>query len=241
MTYKRFFTSEQITENEILLTADEYNHAVNVYRLKTGDEIVVFNGDGLNYFCEISKINKTSLTAKILKKEKNPSDPKVHVTLFQALIKGEKLELVTQKVTEIGVMEIVPFESKFSDVKKTTGKLSRLNKIVISACKQCGRSSLVSINDAVLFKDLPNKLKGYDLILIPYENEKNKSLMQSLKDGKNAHKIAVIVGPEGGFAGDEIDTLTNGLGSTVTLGNRVLRAETASLFTISVICSFFNI
>ena len=143
--------------------------------------------------------------------------------------KLDKLELVTQKLTEIGLHKIIPFSSTFCIAKDNINKIERLKKITISACKQCGRTSVLAIENTKKFMDILPELKKYDIVIFANETENNTTLKEVLKD-KKTENIAYIVGSEGGFSKQEIEELSK-LDNvfSVTLGKRILRTETASI------------
>lgn len=235
---KRFYISENEFENNII-SGDEFNHIKNVMRLKEGDEFIAFFGDEFDYVCKLTSIKKNQLEFLILDKYKNLQNPTIEIDLFQSLAKGEKMELITQKTTEIGISTIFPLFVKNCDVKPNTNKPERLRKIVINACKQCGRSKLPTVTDVITFKDSIALLKNYDLVLFANETEKNSRVYQLLEKNSSAKKIAIIIGPEGGFSKEEINEYSK-LATSVSLGNRILRTETAAIYLTSIINDFYR-
>ena len=224
---KRFFvTNENIDNETITLTGEEHNHLSRVLRLPVGAEVECFaDGDNL-YNCEITSITKQSTTLKVLSTYECDANPKESVTLFQALPKGEKLELIIQKVSELGVSEIVTFTSNFTIAKTNDNKLPRLEKIAVSAAKQCGRTRLISLSPTITFKQMLDRVKQYDLIIFANETEDNGGLQNLVKKGL---KIALIVGSEGGFSAQEIEQIKQVGAKSISMGKRILRAETAAI------------
>ena len=224
---KRFFvTNENIDNETIILTGEEHNHLSRVLRLPVGAEVECFaDGDNL-YNCEITSITKQSTTLKVLSTYECNANPKESVMLFQALPKGEKLELIIQKVSELGVSEIVTFTSNFTIAKTNDNKLPRLEKIAVSAAKQCGRTRLITLSPTITFKQMIEKVKGYDLIIFANETEDNGGLQNLVKKGL---KIALIVGSEGGFSAQEIEQIKSIGAKSISMGKRILRAETAAI------------
>ncbi len=236
---KRFYISKEDLLTGII-QGDEYNHLKNVLRMAIGDQFIAICNDEYNYICEIMALGKNSGTFKVLRKELNTSNPKINITLIQALAKGEKLELIAQKASEMGATSLVPIYLKNCDVKQNTGKLSRLYKIAIGASKQCGRSTILNITDCITIKQLPELFKTFDLVIFANEREDNTSLHQVLSKTQDAKNIAILIGPEGGFAPQEIEHI-NILGATsVSLGSRILRTETASLYTLAVVSDYYK-
>lgn len=235
---KRFFiTKEQFDSSTI--SGDEFNHIKNVMRLKECDKFIAFFGDENDYEAEITTIKKDYLTFKILSCHKNNKNPNITIDLFQSLAKGEKMELVAQKVTEIGVSTIFPLFVKNCDVKPNTNKPARLEKIIINACKQCGRSHLTQISPVINLDECINIIKTYDLVLFANETERNERIYDTLNKNKSAQKVALIIGPEGGFTPEEIELLKQ-YSSSVSFGNRILRTETASIYLSSIINDFYR-
>ena len=163
--------------------------------------------------------------------QENEKNPKVNITVFQGLVKGDKIDLIVQKLTELGISNLYTFESEFTVAKANNNKIDRLNKVSEEACKQCGRSIPLNIYETIKFKDMINKLKEFDLIL--FANEKNR--VRDFKEFSGKKNIAVVVGSEGGFSDVEIDEIYNAGAINFGLGERILRAETASIALASII------
>lgn len=227
---------------EILVEGDEFLHISRVMQKKVGDEIIVINGSGYDYNCLIKTIDKKSLILKITNCNICPTETKSNIALFQALVKGDKFELIMQKITELGVKKLVPFSSTFCQVKPNTTRLDRLEKISIEALKQCGRATKVEIESILSFNQMLESLKTYDKVIFAYENATNNLDKNSLTiNGKLAENVAIIVGSEGGFNESEteqISKLNNAV--TISLGKRILRAETAAISLTSVIMFLLN-
>lgn len=230
MKLKRYYTNEQLKENlYITLDGEEFHHLKNVMRSRVGDMIALFNGSTVTAEGEIVSIDKSKASIFIKKVEENPSEPKINFTLFQAVCKGDKLSLITQKITEIGATNLCVFYSKFTDIKDKTSKLDKLERVSISASKQCGRSSIIKPQGVIGFEQMIDEAKNLDKVYVAYENKDGNSLFESLQKQKNIKNIGLIIGAEGGFAEEEIDLLEKNNFEIVTLGKRILRTETASI------------
>lgn len=235
---KRFYIQKDNIQNDVItITDDEHNHLSKVLRLKVGDSVECFydNSDIIN--CKITSILKNASTLKIQNYLEVKTNPKYNVTLFQGLPKLDKLELITQKITELGLTGLIPYSSTFCIAKPNENKTERLKKITINACKQCGRTKLLEISNPVSFKQMLEKLGSFDLVIFANETENTKTIKQVFNNGKqNFNNIAIIVGSEGGFSSDEIASLTylNNVVS-VSLGKRILRTETASITLASLV------
>lgn len=237
MKEKRYFYNGSLSEGKtVTLDGDEFHHMANVMRAKQGDKICLINGDGNFYFSTIKKIEKKSAEIFIDYAEQSQNEPKIKLSVFQALAKGDKLSLIAQKITELGATDLCLFESNFSDIKSNTHKPDRLETIVISASKQCGRASILNIESPFSIKEVAQKISDYDAFFVAYENEDGHTLVDSLNQlNSNQKNIAVMIGPEGGFSETEIKLLKDSGADIVSLGKRILRTETASIASSAVI------
>lgn len=235
---KFFVNPENVLEEEVLITGPDVNHIKNVLRLVEGKEILINDRQGNDYKCIISKIESNVITAHIEEHFMIESEPPVQTTLFQALIKGEKMEFVIQKGVEIGVTTIVPIMTercvvKLESEKKLQNKLDRWQKIAESAAKQSKRGVVPQILSPMPYKEaLAYSKANLDANCIPFENEHAhhlKTFLNTLSVGS----IGVFIGPEGGFTEDEIAEAMKYNVSSVTLGKRILRSETAGLVTLA--------
>ena len=234
---KFFVNSEQINNNEIKIIGNDVNHIKNVLRLSINDKIKICDKDEhVNYNCRISNIDNEYVITQIIDEEKSNVETKTQIHVFQGLPKGDKLEFIIEKLTEIGVKELTPVAMKRSVVKlqekDKQKKMVRWNKIAEVAAKQSGRDEILKINDVINYKNIFNYLKDYDIVLLAYEKEEKLTLKKALSklDKTKENKVAVLIGPEGGFDDIEIEQAKqNSLVNIVTLGKRILRTETAPL------------
>ena len=234
---KFFVNSEQINNNEIKIIGNDVNHIKNVLRLSINDKIKICDKDEhVNYNCRISNIDNEYVITQIIDEEKSNVEAKTQIHVFQGLPKGDKLEFIIEKLTEIGVKKLTPVAMKRSVVKlqekDKQKKMVRWNKIAEVAAKQSGRDEILKINDVINYKNIFNYLKDYDIVLLAYEKEEKLTLKKALSklDKTKENKVAVLIGPEGGFDDIEIEQAKqNSLVNIVTLGKRILRTETAPL------------
>ncbi|MEG1923391.1 MAG: RsmE family RNA methyltransferase [Clostridia bacterium] len=234
--YRRFFAKNNDRIDDIVyISGNEYNHISKVLRMKIGDNAIVCVGDGKDLFCEIINFTKDVVQLKILEERINKSELPIAITLFQAAVKGDKMDFIIQKSVELGVDTIVPFQSAFA-IAKVDEKTERYNKIALEACKQCGRATVVNVNQAMSFQNMLKSLDNYDIALFCNENEEYSTIHSILKTLKNESTMSVIVGSEGGFSKEEVEAIKE-KAKSVLLCNRILRAETASVFALSVIVS----
>lgn len=241
---KFFVKEEQIANNRITINGQDVNHIRNVLRLKPGDNIEICNlNEQETYICEITKIGDKEITSKILEKQEIKKESNLSITLFQGLPKAEKMELIIQKTTELGIKEIVPVQMKRSiiklDEKSSVKKIERWKKIAEVAAKQSGRDNITKINNILNLNSICKLVQEYDIVLVAYEKESKNLLKQEIEKIKQIikknKKIAVIIGPEGGLDETEIKKLTEFGAKTISLGKRILRTETAPIVITSIL------
>jgi len=225
---RRFFG--RIEEDIATIEGEEFVHLKTVLRGKIGEKIVVYDKSEYEHICEIEKIGKNEAICKVFEKNICSGLPKKNIVLFQALIKRDKMEEVISKSVELGVSKIVSFESEFCTVKANENKRDRLEKLVLTACKQCERSVPMEVGENLSFAKLIENIKDFKkqqnaIVLFANERGGEEFDFASLKGKEN---IAVIVGCEGGFSPKEKEILEKEANS-ITLGKRILRAETAAL------------
>lgn len=223
---RRFYAPlEQFEETKITLSLEETRHLRDVLRLRVGEQVSVFDGEGKEFLCEIEAIEKKETSLKIIE-EIPPKAPESNLglTLAVALLKGEKFDLVIQKAVELGINKIIPIITKRTDVKlkETDKKLERWRKIILEASKQCGRAKLMTIESPVSFEKLIKSENTNQILFAERSGE-------SFAEIKNSQEKTAIIGSEGGWEDSEIELAKlNGV-QIITLGGRILRAETAAI------------
>ena len=240
---KFFVKSDQVKGNKINILGEDVNHIKNVLRLNCGERINICDSStSTNYICEISDISSQKIECTIIEITKGEVESNVELHVFQGLPKADKMELIIQKGTELGVNEFIPVSFKRSIVKLNgkdeIKKIERWNKISEVAAKQCGRDIIPFVRSVENLKSLCNEIKEYDIVLVAYENEKEnyiKNELLKLKNIKNKYKIAIVIGPEGGIDEEEIKALKEAGAKVVSLGKRILRTETVVLQVSSII------
>lgn len=233
---KRFFV-DSVCETPVL-DGEIHKHLSVVLRAKVGDEVVLCCGDGYDYICRITSVSRTETKLSLCRKERNESEPTVRVTLFMSIMKGDKNDLVVQKAVELGAYAVYPVYTEFVQGYDRNVRTDRLNKIALEAAKQCGRSVLTKVYSPINFSETVGLLSEFDTVVFPYE----KAITPSLKEFLQARKretdicnVAVLIGSEGGFSDAEAQMLAQNGVVSVTLGKRILRAETANIAVLSVI------
>ena len=240
--YHFFIREEMILDGTIVISGSDVNHIKNVLRMKSGEELMLSDGLGTDYHCSIEEITDEEVYCRILDESGALSESPVQFYLFQGLAKGDKLEHVIQKSVELGVYEIIPVEMARSvvryDGKKQKAKQERWQKIAESAAKQSRRGIIPEVKGVKSFKEAfaYAKEEALDLILVPYENYKDmKETKMTLQKIRPGMRVGIFVGPEGGFAPEEIAWAVQEGGIQISLGNRILRTETAPLMLLSVL------
>ena len=235
----RFYVPNPLIKDELLkIEGSEARHIRRVLRLRAGDEIVVFNGLSKEYEGTIVEVTPSSVVINIQNSSPSTRESPLEISLAQSLLKGEKMDYLIQKATELGIKEIIPFLSSRSIplLEKSRGlkRYHRWEKIAIEASKQCGRGIVPKIKPLQSYSEMLQVASSDSLHLILWE-EKGVRLKEVLKDSKEKMKIFFIVGPEGGLSIEEVEQ-AKGMGFLpVILGKRILRSETASLCLLSIL------
>lgn len=249
---KFFVENNQIKNDTIYIKNQDVNHIKKVLRKNIEDEITICDENTKqDYLCKITNIEENEITCKIIKELETNVESNIEVSIFQGLPKADKMELIIQKSVELGVHDIMPIEMKRCVVKlkekDKTKKIERWQKISEVAAKQCGRNYIPKINNIENLKEISEKIKDYDAVLVAYEEEKENTLNNELKllkkdnqeNNDNASnekiKIAIVIGPEGGIDKEEIEVLKRNGAKIITLGKRILRTETVALNVLSII------
>lgn len=237
MTRRRFYAPPQNFTDEykrIVLSVDESKHLRDVLRLKEGEEVFVFDGEGQEFQCEIERIgrgNKEAVLQIHHRAEPARSESPLSLTLCMGLLKGEKFELVIQKATELGISHIIPVQTKRSDVKLKSAddaakKLTRWRRLALEAAKQSGRAFIPIVEMPQKFSFVVEKFSGESEARLFFSERYGKNFSSSLK---NVSIATAFVGPEGGWEDDEINEARKTGWQIITLGGRILRAETAAI------------
>ena len=239
---KFFVKTEQINNNDIVIIGDDVNHIINVLRMKKTDEVQICNQDtGDNYNAEIVNYSKNEVECKIISRINETTESNVHITLFQGIPKFEKMELIIQKNTEVGIKSIVPVIMERTvvklDEKIASKKLERWQKIAEIAAKQSMRDIIPQIGNITKLKDIDTT--EFDAVLVAYENEEHNMLKTELQklerkiksnnSSEQQYNIAIVIGPEGGISEKELVMLAEKNAKFVSLGKRSLRTETAGV------------
>jgi 16S rRNA (uracil1498-N3)-methyltransferase len=239
--YQFFVGNDQVHQNQIEITGSDVNHIGNVLRMKPGENVRVSDASGQAYFCHITKITSDEVRLAIDFRDELGTEFGHRVVLFQGLPKGDKMELIIQKSVELGAAEIVPVAMKNCvvklDAKKAESKCKRWQAIAESAAKQSKRSVIPVVHAPVSWREACDMAGQLDVTLVPYEKANGLSgTRQQISTIKDGASIGVMIGPEGGFAPEEIAlTEERERMQCISLGRRILRAETAGPATLAML------
>ena len=225
-----YVSPPQISEATIRISEPERHHLLNVMRLRTGERVEVFDGGGNRYVASLCDTRASPLQAKILQHQFHPHTPP-YITLFQALPKFDKMDLIVQKTTEIGVDEIAPMICQRSIPKSIVQqkRRARWQRIANEAAKQCKRPHFAHVLAPQGMEACLGRINHFDLLILLWEGEKRQGLKEILRNHGEAKSVGLFVGPEGGFTDEEVElALQNGC-LPATLGDNILRTETAAI------------
>lgn len=239
--YQFFVEPDQIQGKHAIIRGSDVNHIKNVLRMKPGDELSLSNGiDGKEYRVGIVSFDEDEVVCELRFIKEDAVELPCRICLFQGLPKGDKMELIIQKAVELGACQIIPVATARSvvrlDEKKATAKVRRWQTIAEAAAKQSRRGIIPEISGVMTWKEALGYAKEMDVKILPYElaegMEQTKELIEGIRPGQS---IAIFIGPEGGFAPEEVALATQTGFLPVTLGRRILRTETAGMALLSIL------
>ncbi|MCH4887727.1 16S rRNA (uracil(1498)-N(3))-methyltransferase [Acidaminobacter sp. JC074] len=233
----RFFVGYVIESDQVIIdNINDVNHIKRALRVQINEKLEICDAASQEYVVTVEAMDD-QIVCKVLEKREVSRESHVLVDLYQGLAKGSKMETIVQKSVELGVHNIYPLSTKRVivklDAKGQKKKIERWQKIADEAAKQSKRSHIPEVKPMLAIKDLAGLVSDYDLVLIAYELESSRSLKNHLTDDKK--KVAIVIGPEGGFEAEEVDALVDAGGHSVSLGPRILRTETAGITMLSII------
>ena len=244
---RRFFVAPEAVQDDIVqFDAELARHMGKVLRLTAGEQVTVSTGGSTAYLVELTEFQKDAVTGRILERMENLQETAIEVVLFQGMPKGDKLELIIQKCTELGVSAVVPVETSRSvvhlDSGKAAKKLERWQKIAQEASQQSKRVQVPTVGPYYNWKQFLQHLSEQNgLTIVFWEDEQTQSLKAFLRSqAKKPQRINLVVGPEGGLSEEEVEQL-RALGAvSASLGKRILRSETAGMAGISMVMYEFD-
>lgn len=240
----KFFTpSENISELEGKILGDDVKHIYKVLRLEPGEKVILNNCQGKEFLGQIASVTKESVAIKIIEELQENNESPIKIFLFQGLPKAQKMDLIVQKGTELGITKFIPTITKRVDIKLKGEfkKLDRLNRIALEAAKQSKRSIIPEVSEPITFEEALVQMASVDLFIVPYENAENYGIKAMINDLQKKGSlteiktVGIMVGPEGGFEEDEINKLKENGAYIITLGSRILRTETAGFTATSLL------
>jgi len=237
----RFFAEHSaIGEKEICLTGADVNHIRHVLRMRPGEEVLISDGRGKEYHCELISLGEEQVTARICWVLAGNAELPSRITLYQGLPKGDKLEWIIQKCVELGVDRIVPVSTRRTivklDGKKEEARKKRWMGISESAAKQSGRGVIPEVTGVKTFAEALEEAKTLDACLIPYERAEDMTQTRAVLSGiQPGMSVGIFIGPEGGFEEQEVEQAIAAGAKSITLGRRILRTETAGMAVLSML------
>lgn len=234
-----FLEDTQIGREFVTITGTDAHHIKNVLRMKAGEKIRVSSQGGRDFYCVIAELAEDFVQADILDEEAPSTELSGKIYLFQGIPKGSRMETVIEKAVELGVYEIIPVAMKYCvvkiDPKKEAAKIARWQKLAEAAAKQSKRSIIPAVHSVMSYREAVEYASSCDARLLPYENARG---MQATKDAlasvRGCGSVSVFIGPEGGFAGEEIELAKDKM-QIISLGRRILRTDTAGIAVMSML------
>ncbi|MFV9511014.1 16S rRNA (uracil(1498)-N(3))-methyltransferase [Tepidibacillus sp. LV47] len=227
-----FVPKDQFSEKQVWITGDDVKHITKVLRLQLGDTIICSNGEGLDVLAKIVEIMRNQVVCDIIEVIQDNRESPFHIILAQGLPKSDKMDFIIQKGTEIGVTSFLPFTSERTivhlDANKEQKRLERWRKIAKEAAEQAHRSIIPQIHRVLSWHELLKQME-HEFTFIAYEKENTMTLYQALAKNLEQKRIMLVIGPEGGFSEKEIEEAKKRGATSISLGKRILRAETAGL------------
>ena len=241
MTIPRFYHPEAMAPGQVVsLLGDNIHYAQRVLRLRQGDSLDLIDGLGFEYHAVIRAMGSEGVSAEVLQKNKI-EDPSVGLTLCQSLLKSDKMDFIIKRSVELGVDTFIPFISSRSvtrlSAEAAVQKVKRWQKIATESARQCGRSIIPTVQPVLLFKDMLDRGNGEMVKVIFWEAEAERTIRQIFqgREGRPDDRYFFIVGPEGGFSGEEVSKAVEAGFLSVSIGKRVLKVETAVLSILAIL------
>lgn len=238
--YRFFIQEEAVSGDYLTITGEDYNHIKNVLRIKCGEKLEAVDEDRFLYLCRVEEYGENEVRCAIEERRRPDTELPCEMTLYMSLLKSDKPEFVIQKAVELGAVRVVPVITKRTivrlDEKKAVSKRRRWQAVAEAAAKQSKRAVIPVVSDVLSFEDALKEAASSDVLLIPYEQEKDISRTRDiLRHIKKGMSIAAFIGPEGGFEAEEVAAVEAVGGKSITLGRRILRAETAAVTMLSIL------
>ncbi|ARK29315.1 16S rRNA (uracil(1498)-N(3))-methyltransferase [Halalkalibacter krulwichiae] len=244
-----FVAKEQMTKHEVVITGEDVKHISRVMRMNINDEIICSNNESRTVKCVITRLADQEIVAKIVQEITPNTELPIEVTIAQGLPKGDKLDLIIQKGTELGASAFIPFSASRSivkwDRKKAGKKIERLEKIAKEAAEQSYRERIPVVHQVLALPKLLKEMATFDRVIIAYEESakegEHAQLARVLNELSPGQKLLCIIGPEGGLSEEEVNQLKQAGAIPCGFGPRILRTETAALYALAVSSYHFEL
>ncbi len=238
--YRFFIQAQQVNDDTLTITGEDVNHIKNVLRMKMGEQLEAVDEDRFLYLCKIDSLDEEGVHCQILDRKKPETELPNPVTLYMGLTKSDKPDFVIQKAVELGAVRIVPVTTRRTvvklDAKKAAARQKRWQTIAEAAAKQSKRAVIPEVGAIMPFEEAVKEAAASDVLLIPYEQEtgiaRTRDILRGIRRGES---VAAFIGPEGGFEPSEVELVKSCGGKSITLGRRILRAETAAVTMLSIL------
>lgn len=250
MKVQRYFVAnDQLNETKFFIIGEDVKHISKVMRMVIGDQIICINEKGLVARCEITSISSAEISGSVIEYLAENKEMPVKVTIAQGLPKGDKIDMIVQKGTELGASEFIPFQASRSivkwDEKKSEKKIERLQKISKEAAEQSYRNIVPKVNNNHSFQQLLKKSESYDIKIVAFEENakagEKSNLVTTINNTEVGSSVMILVGPEGGLSNEEVKELEKVGFIPCSFGPRILRTETAALYFLSVVSYHFEL
>ncbi|MFJ5715424.1 16S rRNA (uracil(1498)-N(3))-methyltransferase [Neobacillus sp. NPDC093127] len=246
---QRYFVKHRANDDSFFIDEEDRHHIVKVMRMQIGDQIICVDPEGKQAICRLAEITDESVVADVVQWKEEVSELPISITIASGLPKGDKLEWIIQKGSELGAHQFLPFSAARSvvkwDEKKAAKKIERWQKIAKEAAEQSHRTMMPEIMSPMNFKALMGKSSDFDFKLAAFEDESRNGeisvFSSTLKQMKKGQSLLLVFGPEGGLADEEVKLLKENGFDLCGLGPRILRTETAPLYALSAISYHFEL
>jgi 16S rRNA (uracil1498-N3)-methyltransferase len=245
----RFFVDKNnidLADGVVTVDGEDARHISRSLRMAVGEQITVCDGEGTEHLCRLEQIRDSGSVGRIISSTESIAESPCRISIYQALVKGDRMDIAIQKSVEFGAYEICPFEASRCIVKSKgaddSAKTLRRNKIALEAAKQCGRGIVPKVLPTASFAEMLKAASEAQLAIFCYEDEhtlKLGTLLSSLSAPPAT--VAIVIGPEGGFSPEEAERAVNAGLRSVSLGSRILRTESAAAFALACIAEEFEL
>ncbi|GAB4534403.1 MAG: 16S rRNA (uracil(1498)-N(3))-methyltransferase [Thermodesulfovibrionia bacterium] len=228
-----FLPPEFLSSREITITDDNARYLITVLRIRPGELLMVLDGLGNRYLCRVLGVHKKGVVVEKIERQGYSTESPLNIILAQGIAKGEKMNLIIQKATELGVTRVIPLITERSQVRHTE-KVERWRRIATSASQQSGREIVPEIEGPLDFNEFIRQMETGGGIIF-FEEERVRNLKQTLNQIRDKREVILLIGPEGGFTDEEVNQAFERGFMSVSLGPRILRTETATITALSII------